>query len=103
VSFPFRTISAFSAVSPPFESCEIDEQDQQQEQQQFHTSLPFRRVSVMALLVLSLSCVTTESLPSQAGFHIGKATYSGCLSSRDEEHLIVKRYLRKDNCVTAVE
>ena len=62
MSFPFRTISAFSAVSPPFESCEIDEQDQQQEHQQFHTSLPFRRVSVIALLVLSLSlCHYRES------------------------------------------
>src|SRR6266496_512167 len=50
-SFPFRTISAFSAVSPPFESCEIDKQDQQQEHQQFHTSLPFRRASVIALLM----------------------------------------------------
>src|SRR6266567_8001601 len=28
-SFPSRTISAFSAVSPPFESCEIDKKDQQ--------------------------------------------------------------------------
>jgi len=52
-SFPFRTISAFSAVSPPFESCEIDKQDQQQEHQQFHTSLPFRRASVIALLMPS--------------------------------------------------
>lgn len=46
--------SFFSAVSPPCESCEIDKKDQQQEHQQFHPSLPFRRSSVIAPLVLSL-------------------------------------------------
>src|SRR5215469_6978558 len=30
-------------------------------------------------------CVATESLPSQDGFHIGKATYSGCLCGDGEK------------------
>ena len=33
---------------------------------------------------LSLTFATKDNLPYQAGFYIGKATYSSCLSGKDK-------------------
>ena len=44
-----------------------------------------------------------ESLVHEAHFHISKATYSDCLFRREEEHLMLKRYLGMDRCMATVE